>query len=456
MSRMIVRGRGVWVIAAGGLACLAGCSGHNGNATGVAGAMATGGSSGAGGGAAGTKGSGGAAGAPVPTACTGQAVPFQPPVTMAVTIDCRAQLQLSIAAGPATDEAEVAFTTLSPGQGDTQLAAIRGTDVSVEVPGIEASQALAIVDPSGATTLIGSELDNHGVGFFVRSGASWQREMVSPIPTDPSTFYMAYGAALGTDGQPRVLLAGADPASLPLTLAQRGSAGTWTSTQIAPGGTAPAALTIDSKGRARVFYTQTDATAVTSSLHEWVDGVPAQSFGVGASVPPAPLGVAAGLNGIAGVAGVANAGIAVLFSDGAAAQSQLVPGTAPGGTCDNLACVSGPCKVDVLTEHLALTATSDGAFWLAYAIDHIDRYITATSDSSHPLCLRTTTTDRSTEEIVLVRLVPDGSTPVTPKWRVSAPLGSTTSLALASNGPRLYLAVSDLQIRAFALDWTNL
>ncbi len=473
--------------AGGGAAGTHGTGGATGGTSGAAGAAgsgaagthgtggATGGTSGAAGaagsGAAGAHGTGGAtggtgggAGAPA-TTCTGQVIPSlaQPPVTLAATVDCWASFQLSIAAGPVTDEAYVGFTGNQGGQTDTVLATIQKTGVSFDVPGFNALQAIVLADTTGGTELVGDELDNQGVGYFARSGSSWQREMVSPIPTDSNTFYRAWGAALGADGQPRVLFGDPNPAATPLVLAQRASSDSWSNTQITgpidiPVAGVPAGMTIDSKGLAHVFYLQPGGPNIPNSLYEWVEGQTAGSLGYAGwtnpAIPTTPQSVAAGLGGFVGVAGLSGSGIAVMFVDGPIAGShQVIAGTAPAG-CLSTACTAGTCKYDQIGSPLALTATSDGAFWLAYALDHID-YDYTTSHNANT-CQETATTTRSTEEVVLVRMVADGSTAATTKWRTSTPLSSTTSLGLASKGSRLYLAISERQIRVFALDWASL
>jgi hypothetical protein len=254
-----------------------------------------------------------------------------------------------------------------------------------------------------------------------------------------------------------VVFAGSNPASLELDLAQRSAAASWSTTEIAPSDAVPAGLAIDSKSRARVIYQQPVPSPGTGySLYDWVECLPVRALGSGVTGIDFPLGVAAGLNGLVGVAHVDYSAIGVTFSDGeTAARDQTVPGTALLGTCP---CKTGNCKMDgIKTGPLALAATSDGAFWLAFALDHVDLDITATIVGTEgQVCQSTTTADRSTEEIVLMRFVADGSTAATTKWRLSTPFGSTSALSLSSRGPRLYLAVSEGLIRAFAFDWANL
>jgi hypothetical protein len=451
--------------AAGGGAGAHGSGGATaGTSGGAAGTQGSGGAAGgrAGGGEAGSQGSGGATGGSAgaaATTCTGQIIPSQPPVTLAATVDCTASFQLSIAAGPVTDEAYVGFTT-----GPALLATIQKTGVSIEVPGFNASQVIAMVDGTGGPELVGSELDNQGVGYFARSGSSWPGEIVSPIPTDSTTFYEAWGAALGADGQPRVLFSDVNPAAFPLVLAQRAPSGSWSNTQITGPidisvGGVPAGMTIDSNGLAHVFFLQPVGPNVPNYLCEWIEGQTARALGYAGSsspaIPATPQSVAAGLGGFVGVAGMSGMGIAVEFVDGPTAGSdQVIPGTAPAG-CTNPTCAAGTCKTDQIRSPLALTATSDGEFWLAYAVDHLDYDYTASYNSAHT-CQQTTTTTRSTEEVVLVRLAAGVGTAIATKWRTSTPLSSVTSLALASQGSRLYLAISERQISVFALDWTSL
>jgi hypothetical protein len=380
-------------------------------------------------------------------------------VTLATTINCTATYQISIAARSTADEAFVAFSTLGALVGDVQLASISRSGVSVEQTGIAANMVDVVVDAADAPNLIGGEIANRGVAWFVRSGTGWQSEMVSPVPTDPSTFYQASGEAFGADGQLRVLYAGSMPAPLPLVLARRSSASGWSETQIATGDSVPAGMAIDSAARTRVVYRQTDQFS-RIVLYDWPEGLPVREIAMDASGTSYPLGVAAGLAGMLGVAEVTASGVQLVFSDGmTAAREQATPAAAiQPSTCPNVAaCQSGTCKMDVLTPPLALAATSDGAFWLAYGVDHIDRDTTsAFSTGEAHLCMTTVTADRSTEEVILVRATADGSTAPSIRWRFSTPLGSLTQLALSARGTRLDLALSERLIRTFAFDWQRL
>ena len=83
-----------------------------------------------------------------------------------------------------------------------------------------------------------------------------------------------------------------------------------------------------------------------------------------------------------------------MFVDGPVAGShQVIPGTAPG-SCMDPTCVPGTCKRDLVGSPLALTVTSDGAFWLAYAVDHLDTSYTRTCDSKAQTCHETPTATR--------------------------------------------------------------
>jgi hypothetical protein len=391
--------------------------------------------------------------------CTGQVVSAAAPVTLATTIACTATYQISIAARSTADEAFVAFSTAGALVGDVQLASISPTGVSVEQTGIAANMVDVIVDASDAPNLIGSEIANRGVAWFVRSGTGWQSEMVSPVPTDPYTFYQASGEAFGADGQLRILYAGSMPAPLPLVLAQRSSTSGWSATQIATGDSVPAGMAIDSAARTRVVYRQPGQSSGIV-LDDWPEGLPVRQIATDPSGTSYPLGVAAGLSGMLGVGEVTAGGVRVVFSDGmTAAREQATPdGATPPSTCAlTAACQSGTCTMDVLTPPLALAATSDGAFWLAYGVDHIDRDTTSTiSTGEGHICMTTVTADRSTEEVILVRATADGSTPPSIRWRFSTPFGSLTQLALAARGSRLDLALSERLIRTFAFDWQRL
>jgi hypothetical protein len=201
------------------------------------------------------------------------------------------------------------------------------------------------------------------------------------------------------------------------------------------------------------------------NLYEWVEGLPVHDLGSTTAAPM--LAMAAGLNGMVGIANVDNSGMSVMFSDGQSGpRQQAIPGTTLRPTCSSssvLTCsvdmptASGTCTGDGIRGPLALTETSDGAFWLAFALDHLIHDETITYVGGVQQCRVVSDTDRSTEEVVLMRLLADGSVAATTKWRQTiTPYGAVTSVALASRGPRLYLAISENLIRTYAFDWANL
>jgi hypothetical protein len=420
-----------------------------------------GGGAGGAGGAGGTGGAGGVAG-DLGIRCSGQIVTSSSPVTLATTIDCTPSYQ-KVSIGPrlAADEMYLAFTTDGVTVGNVQLATIGPKGVSVESTGVGANTALVIVDAADSPAIVGSEIFNQGVGYFVRSGATWQREMVSPIPATTYDFYSAWGARLGSDGQPLVLYAGFGSSSA-LQLATRSGPGTWSTTEIAAADAVPADLVIDSNGRANVIYQQPDTNPAPltprPALVDLPVGLPIRQIG-GMWDTSYDLSAAAGLNGMVGAASVGHDGIRATFCDAqTAARDVPIPSTPLlTGTCS---CTTGNCKFDGTTNAVALASTSDGAFWLAYAIDHIDRDITATMQGTTgplgPKCQSTVTADRSTQEIVLVRLTTDGSAAPTTKWRFSTPLDSVGHIALVARGSRLMLAFSEDLIRTFTFDWAKL
>jgi hypothetical protein len=391
--------------------------------------------------------------------CSGQIVAFPAPVMLATTIDCAATSKVSIAARAAADTMYIAFTTNGVPVDHLRLASIGPTAVAVEDTGIAAGAAFVMVDAADLPRIAAGGLANGGTGYFVRSGLTWTPEMVSPVPTASSDLYIPWGARLASNGQPVILYAGPSTTSPTLQLAARTPAGIWSTTSIAASEALPANLVIDSSGRSRVLFQQpAPPPALGPALVDMPLGLVGQRIGAMWSTSY-DLEAAPGLGGLVGVASVGRDTIGLIFSDGQTAAKQVAIPLTPlmAGACS---CVSGNCKLDGTTNAVALASTNDGAFWLAYAIDHIDRDITATTDGTvGPLgqkCQSAITADRSTQEIVLVRLTADAASTPTIKWRLSVALDSVLHLALAARDSRLLLAFSDGTIRTFTFDWAKL
>jgi hypothetical protein len=318
-----------------------------------------------------------------------------------------------------------------------------------------ASRVAVALDPADAPGLVGGEIDNRGVAWFTRSTSGWQREMVSPLPVATNAFYDFAGAAFAGDGQPRIVYGDLVGVELPLMLAKRSPTSGWSSSPIGPSTPRQAGLVADTKGRARVVFNQMGMFG--SVLEDQPEGTDARV--IDGSSDGTGLVVAAGLNGTLAAAQWSSTEINLVISDGETAarkQTSRLP-LAPTSCPWQSSCQSGTCTMDQVFGELAITSTSDGAFWLAYGVDHIDQDVTAsyTTGEAH-ICQTTFGADRTTGEVVLMRVVPGDSTSAAVRWRVSKPPRWLAYLALSARGDRLDLAISDLSIRTFALDWQKL
>jgi hypothetical protein len=350
----------------------------------------------------------------------------------------------------------VAFTTNGVPLDHVRLASVSPSAVTVEDTGIVAGRAFVLVDAKDSPQVAAGPLANGSVGYYTRSGSEWTQSVVS-VPTISSDLYAALGARLASNGLPTVLYDIPNTSLPSLQLATRAASGTWTSTTITSTDAVPADFVIDSAGRMRIIYQQSaPPPAIGPALVDQPVGTAGQQIG-GMWDKIYDLDAAAGLGGLVGVVSVGRDAIVVIFSDGQTTATQVAIPSTPllAGSCS---CTTGNCRYDGTTNAVALSATNDGAFWLAYAIDHIDRDITATSDGTvgpfGPECHSTITADRSMQEVVLVRLQADGASIPSIKWRMSTLLDSVSHLVLAARGTRLMLAFSDTMTRTFAFDWT--
>lgn len=444
-------------------------SGGTGGGPGAGGSASGGAGSGAGGAAAGAGGGGGfggsaaaGAGGTTTVGCSGELLAATAPVTLTARLGCGTVYDITVAPTSKPDTAFVAFPS-GQNQEHVQLATVSPSGVSVEDTGIAGYSLIPLADSSDAPSLVIGTADEHAVGLYVPAKPSWAGQFISPIPAGTGyDSYGAVGAGFGSAGRARVMYEGG-PFSRSF-LADQSSSGAWSSTELSgnAGLENAAKMLLDPLGRTHIVY----VIVGTGTIEEWIDGSVVTDYPEDNSLT-GRIAIASDASGHLGVVIGAAGGISVSYSNGShVTNTQLIPvaaapfdggatcATPPGGACQDFT-----CKVD-LFRSFAIASTSDGAFWVAHDVWHFDEDLNATLPNPQANCQRTVINNRSTEEIVLVRVTPDGSVAPSKRWSFSYPAVPGywgANIALAARGPRLY-AVFGLtsETRVFAFDWAKL
>lgn len=449
---------------AAGAAGAAGGSSSGSAGTGAAGSNQTaggGGSTGTGstggtGGSSASGGAGGGSGGKPAVTCQGALDAASGPVVLAAKLGCGTVYDIDLAPTAKTDGV---FVTLPAFH--LQLASVSPGGVTVEDTGIFSSKAIPVLDASDAPALVSTTSSEYEVGYFVPGQSGWAEQMISPDPMgNPYGGFGVVGVGRASSGALRVLYAGGLEEKL--FLADESSSSPWPATEISGdinSGDHDRML-VDPLGHTHIVY----RIYGTGVIQEWIDGRTVAGYPVDSSVLRS-IAITSDALGHLGVVTVSGDGLVVSFSDGShVTGSQVIPVAPPfrgvtpcvppGGMCQDFT-----CKVDQFGE-FAIASTSDGAFWVAHDIWHFDEDVATTLPNAQSNCQTTLATNRSTEEIVLMRVAPDGSAVPTRRWSFSYPAipgywGS--SIALAVRGSRLYAAFGvTTETRVFVLDWTKL
>ncbi len=454
-------------VSSGGTA--GGPGGGGGGAGGGGRAGAGGGALGAAGAASGASGGGGLAGSAAagaggtPTVgCSGELLAATAPVTLAARLGCGTGYNITVAP---TSELNTAFVAYPSAQGHdhVQLATVSPRGVSVDDTGIAGYSLVPLVDSTDAPSLVIGTADEHVVGWYVPAKPAWAGQLISPIPAGTGyDSYVAVGAGFGSAGRARVMYQGG-PSNRSF-LADQSSSGAWSSTELSgnAGLENAARMLLDPLGRTHIVY----VILGTGTLEEWIDGNVVTDYPEDNSLT-GRIAIASDASGHLGVVLGAAGGISVSYSNGSqVTNTQLIPiaaapfdgfptcATPPGGVCQDFT-----CKVDQF-RNFAIASTSDGAFWVAHDVWHYDEDLKATLPDPQANCQTTVINNRSTEEIVLVRVTPDGSVAPSSRWSFSYPAVTGNwgaNIALAARGPRLYAAFGlTSETRVLVLDWTKL
>jgi hypothetical protein len=376
-------------------------------------------------------------------------------VAAAATVACTSGSEAVIAGTSVPGTALVALPTF---KGGVQLLTFSLASVSIEDTGVNQSNPIHLLvdgdDEPALVTTIGI------VGYYAPAEPEWSYELISEGNAGYDGFRDG-GAAFTATGNVQVLYSGGYDSVY--ELAERTAPGSWTSRSIK--GDVPLgftnAMTVDSLGRTSIV-----ARSYIGEVVEWVEGTVVEGYPSDTSVYDA-LPVAAGSDGMLGVLRVAPSEVGVTFSDGTSVTNDQVLATMTQfdrlddclarGVCEDTTCDRIGTQSDV-----ALTSTEDGTFWAAYVVSHQDQDWAATEDAGGD-CEVTIVDDRSSQELLLVRLDPNGAAAPSERWRFAMPYdGYLRGVSLAASGERLYLAVghqpgnTDQVTHLFALDWTSL
>ena len=358
------------------------------------------------------------------------------PLSLDATLDCRGRgLVTSVAASATRGFLAYTYSDLS-----TLLVTIMAPD--------QVAQELApplrgrvIADPVGAPMLIGLRSpDFAAIAFRQDATGSWQQEALPPVVAP----HNLWGARFGADGRAHVIFNN--------VLMTRSTGGVWSDT-VLPGtstdlsGGSLSALAVDSMEGPHVVY-----RPWRNSFDELIDWRPNQTPVMFSRLEQARhLEAAAAGSGRIAVAAQNVDGIHLFVPDGSAGvHSQLLPGTQradPTGCPSLSACTvvpPTPCtaRADSVPA-FALAATGSADVWLAYLSKHVDedRVQSCSLSGSSLNCRSEITADRSTAELILMRIPNDGAPAQASDIRWRAPVSRTTFhvLAMDARGSELTL-----------------
>jgi hypothetical protein len=351
---------------------------------------------------------------------------------------------------------DTALVAASSG-GDVYVAELSPNGVSLGNTGIQHAYVQPLflfVDDADAPWLMATARDESGISLWTPAEPVWKNELIVPSDyTEYSGFLTppALAAAVSSAGNPLVFYQDGG-----LVLAERRAPSQWVETDVSDALDDLGAMAVDTLGRIRIVHARAIYTG--KQVEEWTDGnvLPygQEDSGIWS------LAGAAGLGGTFGVARVVDEGTVVSVSDGNARLSEQVIAEARGlpSTQDcsaHISCAAYSCDVQGATR-VAMTSTSDGAFWVVYNLRHFDLGYTLEEDADGT-CQTTGGEDRSSEQLVLVHVSPDAQVAPSVRWSVPIQFDEIRDLQLAARGSSLYLGVTETDAtHVFGFDWTSL
>jgi hypothetical protein len=389
--------------------------------------------------------------------CSAELVTAAAPVTLAARLGCGTVYSITVAPTSKVDTAFVSFPS-----NHVEVATVSPSGVSVESTGVHGFGSIVLADSKDAPSLVISSSDDGVVASYVRATPVWSRQLISPIPAGTGyDSYGAVGAGFGSTGRARVMYVGGPFSEF--FLADQSSSGSWSSTTLSGNVVLGdhERMLVDPLGRTHIVY----RIYGTGAIEEWLDGSVVSDYPADHSVIR-NIAIASDAAGHLGVVIAAGDGLSVSYSNGShVTNTQLIPVAAPfGGVSPCIAppggvCQDFTCKVDQF-GNFAIASTSDGAFWVAHDVWHFDEDLKATLPNPQANCQTTLINNRSTEELVLVRVTPDGSVAPSKRWSFSYPAvpgNWGADIALAARGSRLYASFGlTSETRVFVFDWAKL
>ncbi len=376
---------------------------------------------------------------------------------------------VSIAPASSTVGAVVGFRSTE------HLATVAPSGVSVEPTGVCGYTLAVVLDGADTPSLLAATQDPGTTGVFDRFYALWTRgssawsadfvykDGIRLGPYGTVEDGIGVGAVIpgsGAAGQPRAVLSNTH--SNGFSVYERAAPGIWNRTASPSDRGYDVVAVVDSLGRLRIIDSTLDSN-VRYHYTEWIDGQTLTDFRTDGRFEGHPA--AAGLSGLLGVARTTADGIVVTYSDGATVgQDHPVSGTTPyprsAEPCyrSSYTCTPVVCQTEgVVPETVALASTSDGTLWMVYRYVHYtDHYTVVGTNTSYCWQLSQRV---STDDVILVRLTPDGSSARSQSWTysVSGSDADERPIALTARGSRLFLAIPDHDaVDVFVLDSTKL
>ena len=398
---------------------------------------------------------------PSPVCISGQPCP----VVASAFANCYPNDTIGVAAGPGdagyltfNDQTGTpTFVTLDPASGITQTNPF----------GMAADVSLASTS-TGTPAAIGRTLDSAGTAYTLTyftppaDGGAWNQEVLS-VP-QPGSYELRF------DSNDCAFAGFVDSTMLGLYLSVRTGPGIWTTNQLAAPsnfggymvGTFSTAADISGHSYVANYTPSADTSGLPPELAYYVSGAARTPVDPSFTTPPffpnfhiATLGVydppvflftistdlrlliptGSGYTTYSFTnSGAAYNGPPACPVDDAVCQSEC--------PCAQVACTA--CQAQLTgTLDGALARASDGSVWVAYISRTVDQDLFAIPQCAAPICgcVAEVTADRSSNQIVLAQIAPDGSA-VTERWRGALPSFYHGNLAMAVSGTHVYLAYS--------------
>lgn len=406
--------------------------------------------SGKGGAAGGGKGGAGGAGASGITAfelrstatdCAAATNAIAGAVVVDATITCAlAGGEISVASGGG----DRGFVSLAAG-----LQGPPGRFISVDATGsvavirgpTGAYSARVLTDADGNPYVFANRLPGPGLGFFRLDTQGWWGEAVNPA-LDSTTMGATMRGRIGPDGRAHITY---NLAAGTLMLATRTAVNTWTQNMV-PSTSYVSAVAVDFQQRPHVVF-QSD-----TGVSEWVPGTTVPSPLASLTDIRIPLGATSIGAQLAASTTTVGAIAVVVQLVGGPSVVHMLPGTPQLVVkgCPPLPLTGNmpptPCTNtgDGVLGHAL--AAADGALWVAYVARHEDSDHTQACFpfESSSICMDQLVTDRSTNEIVLVRVpVTEAGAAPTVVWRTpmtGKPSPQGDAVAMDASGTRLVIA----------------